>query len=378
MRSCWRGTRTGQKIDPKIADLARWREAMAQAAREHGIAMVATRRHELAAGRPFTRAHAALTDRGLASEAIRTRVEVKRTAARIVEEHPRRIDLARGVARDWAAASTLLAQVSGVVPEATVRAASATVASFRAHFRRAYEKDGSREGAKAVEPSSQTALRDLVERIMATQTSTDLRRTIAQLQGTLADMRRAVPASAQKDFDRAQAKLLEVSEQRLQQAVQAERTAERVTRGDPAQAARFPQATAADGNTAQNQARERAAEEAVRRAAQQAVATAQAAQRDARAREDAAMAPAKPHDARAVDEAVRARRDRERAEAVERAARSDRAKVDRDQVTQARELSAKDPAQADPDALSASQKAARRAAERRRDRGRDKDHDRDR
>ena len=369
----------GRKIDPKIADLARWREAMAQAAREHGIAMVATRRHELAAGRPFTRAHAALTDRGIASEAIRTRVDVKRAAARIVEEHPRRIDLARGVARNWAAASTLLAQVSGVVPEATVRAASATVASFRAHFRRAYEKDGSREGAKAVEPSSsQTALRDLVERIMATQTSTDLRRTIAQLQGTLADMRRAVPASAQKDFDRAQAKLLEVSEQRLQQAVQAERTAERVTRGDPAQAARFPQATAADGNTAQNQARERAAEEAVRRAAQQAVATAQAAQRDARVREDAAMAPAKPHDARAVDEAVQARRDRERAEAVERAARSDRAKVDRDQVTQARELSAKDPAQADPEALSASQKAAQRAAERRRDRGRDKEHDRDR
>ena len=27
----------GRKIDPKIADLARWREAMAQAAREHGI-----------------------------------------------------------------------------------------------------------------------------------------------------------------------------------------------------------------------------------------------------------------------------------------------------------------------------------------------------
>src|SRR3954467_13517474 len=154
--------------------------------------------------------------------------------------------------------------------------------------------------------SCQTALRDLVERIMATLTSTELRRTIAQLQGTLADMRRAVPASAQKDFDRAQAKLLEVSEERLQQAVQAERTAERVTRGEQAQAARVPQATAADGNTAQNQARERAAEEAVRRAAQQAVAAAQAAQRDARAREDAALAPAKPHDARALGEAVRA------------------------------------------------------------------------
>src|SRR3954462_13979445 len=88
----------GRKIDPKIADLARWREAMAQAAREHGIAMVATRRHELAAGRPFTRAHAARTARGLASAAIRTRVEVKRAAARIVEEHPRRIALARGTA----------------------------------------------------------------------------------------------------------------------------------------------------------------------------------------------------------------------------------------------------------------------------------------
>ena len=90
----------GTKIDPEIADLARRREAMAQAAREHGVAMVATRRHELAAGRPFTRAHAALTDRGLASEAIRTPVNVKRTAARISwKSTPAGFDLARGVAR---------------------------------------------------------------------------------------------------------------------------------------------------------------------------------------------------------------------------------------------------------------------------------------
>jgi hypothetical protein len=369
----------GKKIDPKIADLARWREAMAQAAREHGIAMVATRRHELAAGRPFTHAHAAVTDRGVATEATRTRVDVKRAAARIVEEHPRRIDLARDAVRSWSVASTMLSQVAGQVPEAAVRAASATVASFRAHFRRAYEKDGSRQGARAVETTSgQHALRDLVERIMATPTSAELRRNIAQLQGTLADMRRSVPEHAQKDFDRAQAKLLEVSQQRLQEAVQAERTTERATRANQARPSPGRPPSGTDGTPGQNQTRERAAEDAVRREAQQAVAAAQAAQREARAREDAAMPPTKPHDARAVGEAVQARRDRERAEAVERTARTHQAKVDRDQVAQPRGVPTNECVKAGPDPQSPSQKAAQRAAERRRDRGRDKDHNRDR
>ena len=213
---------------------------------------------------------------------------------------------------------------------------------------------------------------------MATPTSAELRRNIAQLQGTLADMRRSVPESAQKDFDRARAKLLEVSQHRLQQAVQVERVAERATRADQARPSPERPGSGTDGTPAQNQARERAAEDAVRREAQQAVAVAQAAQRDARAREDAAMAPAKPHDARAVSEAVQARRDRERAEAAERAARSNQAKVDRDQVAQPRGVSTNESAKAGPDPQSPSQKAAQRAAERRRDRSRDKDHDRDR
>src|SRR4051812_13478442 len=177
--------------------------------------------------------------------------------------------------------------MAGQVSEAAVRVASVTVASFHTHFLRAYEKDRSREGAKAVETTSgQHALRDLVERIMATPTSAELRRNIAQLEGTLADMRRSVPESAQKDFDRAQAKLLEVSQQRLQQAVQAERVAEHATRADQARPSPGRPGSGTDGTPAQNQARERAAEDAVRREAQQAVA--QAAQRDARAREDAA------------------------------------------------------------------------------------------
>ncbi len=52
----------GRKLDPRIPDLHRYRETLAEAAREHGIAMTATRR-ERAAARPYTLAQARLVER---------------------------------------------------------------------------------------------------------------------------------------------------------------------------------------------------------------------------------------------------------------------------------------------------------------------------
>jgi len=67
----------GRKLDPRKADLYRYRETLAEAAREQGIAMVATRK-DRSAPRAFSMAQANLVERGEAHEATRIRVAAKR------------------------------------------------------------------------------------------------------------------------------------------------------------------------------------------------------------------------------------------------------------------------------------------------------------
>jgi hypothetical protein len=70
----------GQKLNPRKADLHRYRETLAEAAREQGIAMAATRR-DRASPRAFTMAQAKLVERGEAHEATRIRVAAGRQTA---------------------------------------------------------------------------------------------------------------------------------------------------------------------------------------------------------------------------------------------------------------------------------------------------------
>lgn len=67
-------------------ELYQWRERFAAKAREHGIAMVATRRADVAATRPYSQAQAGAHQRGVAdphylkTSAVNKRVERKRAA----------------------------------------------------------------------------------------------------------------------------------------------------------------------------------------------------------------------------------------------------------------------------------------------------------
>jgi hypothetical protein len=105
----------GDKLDPKIADFARWREAYAAEARAHGIAMVATRRLERAAAPAYR-----LRDLNLIAEAKRRgeplpekalpRVTAKRSDAIHVPTRPeglRAVAQARASAKDASAADRL-------------------------------------------------------------------------------------------------------------------------------------------------------------------------------------------------------------------------------------------------------------------------------
>lgn len=150
----------GRKLDPRIPDLHRYRETLAEAAREHGIAMTATRR-ERAAARFYTLAQARLVERGEAH---------RKTAARVAAAR----------------------QGHGDPPRPDPR----TLAS-------------------------------LMEALMAQRTSTEIRSTLNELQGLLAEMGKLVPSQARGAFEASRDKLMAAGEARLAQAMAQEMNAER-------------------------------------------------------------------------------------------------------------------------------------------------------
>src|SRR5690606_21872901 len=115
-------------------ELYAWREQFAAKAREHGIAMVATRRADVAATRPFSQAQAGAYERGrddpryLNSAAINQRVERKRAGV------PDRATLANGnlaLAPQWQATTIALMQ-AGAKPS-VIAAADRFAAAAASH-----------------------------------------------------------------------------------------------------------------------------------------------------------------------------------------------------------------------------------------------------
>ncbi len=89
----------GERIDPKIQDLRRWRETMAEEARRHHIPMEATSRFEKANPPAYKLRDVRMMERGGAPESVRRRVEAVQTNAVHI---PMR---AEGLARAAAAAA---------------------------------------------------------------------------------------------------------------------------------------------------------------------------------------------------------------------------------------------------------------------------------
>ena len=71
----------GERIDPKIPDLRRWRETMAEEARRHHIPMESTSRFEKANPPAFKLRDVRMIERGDAPESVRRRVDAVRTNA---------------------------------------------------------------------------------------------------------------------------------------------------------------------------------------------------------------------------------------------------------------------------------------------------------
>ena len=71
----------GERIDPKIPDLRRWRETMAEEARRHHIPMEATSRFEKANPPAYKLRDVRMMERGDAPESARRRVEAVQTSA---------------------------------------------------------------------------------------------------------------------------------------------------------------------------------------------------------------------------------------------------------------------------------------------------------
>ena len=96
---------TGKKLHPKIQDFKRWRETLAEEARQRNIPMDAVSRFERANPPGYTMKDIKRVERGEASETVRRRVEAVRTGGVHV---PMRIEgkhHAEAVARAWSATS---------------------------------------------------------------------------------------------------------------------------------------------------------------------------------------------------------------------------------------------------------------------------------
>lgn len=340
----------GRKLDPRIPDLARYREALATAAREQGIAMVATRRPELGATRPYTLAHAQLTERGVAGERTRQRVAEKRAQAQLPEPHPKRRAAAARAASEWQAATALLQSLS---PTSAVKAAQGVAAAIVTRFAaqgfapavttRAPSIDTGTispavaGGDSATENTGQSSspIHTLLETLMAAKSSRDVAKTLDTMKTVIGEMRTAVPEESLNRFETAGAKLIAVGEARLQQAVQRENRAEiaakqAVSGGEPTGAPVVAPREADPARTDRRMEDLRSAENGVERETAAVTAAAQRAQSQAAEREARATRPDRPRTAADIADASRARRDLDAAQRLETNARRERAQAERD------------------------------------------------
>ncbi|RWX66486.1 relaxase/mobilization nuclease domain-containing protein, partial [Mesorhizobium sp. M2A.F.Ca.ET.039.01.1.1] len=132
----------GERLTFYKADLHAWREAYAEKAREHGIAMVATRRYDHAMSRPYTKEHAGAYKR--AQNDPRYQVSDK-TSARVEDKRQGRMDRGLLVANGGAIAgvwqrTAAVMRAAGVTSQALTAAEAIGKNVLRIHAHRAGEK----------------------------------------------------------------------------------------------------------------------------------------------------------------------------------------------------------------------------------------------
>jgi hypothetical protein len=202
----------GERLKFYKPDLAAWRETFAEKAREHGIAMVATRRMDHAMTRPFTKEHAGAYSR--AQSDPRYQVSA-RTIERVEAKRQRRLDgqslVVNGdaIAAAWQKTVTTM-RTAGVVGQAL--AAAESIGNNFLQFRRDRTGQGqrgpstSREADQSGQKSflSHPGMRELnalIGDLNMAQTPLEMRRQMARVNQALDNMRETLPPSHQGQFE---------------------------------------------------------------------------------------------------------------------------------------------------------------------------------
>ncbi|RUX75127.1 hypothetical protein EOA25_39445, partial [Mesorhizobium sp. M2A.F.Ca.ET.040.01.1.1] len=198
----------GERLTFYKADLHAWREAYAEKAREHGIAMVATRRYDHAMSRPYTKEHAGAYKR--TQHDPRYQLSEK-TVARVEDKRQRRMDSGLLVANGGAIAAVwqqtvAVMRAAGVTGQALTAAEAIGNTVLRIHARRggeepatAHSKD---DGGPAWTSSflSHPGMKELTRLIGATemaQTPLEMRQKMARVNQALDEMRDTLPNAEQ-------------------------------------------------------------------------------------------------------------------------------------------------------------------------------------
>ncbi|TIN73825.1 MAG: hypothetical protein E5Y30_00475 [Mesorhizobium sp.] len=197
----------GERLTFYKADLHAWREAYAEKAREHGIAMVATRRYDHAMSRPYTKEHAGAYKR--AQHDPRYQVSDK-TVARVEDKRQRRMDRGLLVANGGAIAG-VWQQTAAVMRSADITGQALTAAeAIGVHAHRGGEKPtpaiSKGGGGLGRNPSylSHPGMKELTRLIGATemaQTPLEMRQKMARVNQALDQMRGTLPNAEQPRFE---------------------------------------------------------------------------------------------------------------------------------------------------------------------------------
>ena len=199
----------GDRLKFYKADLVKWREAFAEKARERGIAMVATKRFDHVATRPFTKEHAGAYNRAKSDPRYRVNREtVQRVEAKKAKEIDRELLVANGAAIGgaWQRTATMMraAGISGpVLAAADTLATSMNERGQGADSRVVPIDHGAAEKQRdSLQPRpGMRELQAMIGEAEMAQTPLEMRRQMARVNHAFEDMSDTLPENQQAQFE---------------------------------------------------------------------------------------------------------------------------------------------------------------------------------
>lgn len=208
----------GDRLDLRKDELAAIREAIAEAATERGIPMIANKRLDRAASRPFKAAHAALVARSEASPQTIARVHAKRADSIEITDHPAVLVLATRAAEEWSAVAAAF--------EAAGERLTAAVAAAHAHTLNGFlvrnseiERSSNRSINGRPINIEDGAMRLMWDRAMSIRTDADLKDALGAIRGQFNEFKTELPEAQHARLDALFASVVDLGYARLSQAI---------------------------------------------------------------------------------------------------------------------------------------------------------------